>query len=172
MIELKECIDNNKPYQSKGDKAIYYLRFGNNCNVKTTRFDADCIKKRLNIIHSICDSFFRIEGFNENKKIVKWILVETKGNINNTDPFLQLEKSLDLMDNYRDSKHGRIVGTKVPSILTRELKTKFDNLQLKFIKVNGTLHFSNKLMYENFLSINNTLIYKTTEKSKPLEVKL
>ena len=57
ILKLTECIDNDKRFQSRGDKAIYYLKVQ---DLNSIKFNADCIKVKLNIDHRIGDSFFYV----------------------------------------------------------------------------------------------------------------
>jgi hypothetical protein len=151
IIKLKECIDEKKSFQSKGDVVTYYLKIENK-NLNIVKFDADCIKDKLKITHRIGDTFFNISKGGGEQKVEKWILVETKGKGN--DYFEQLEKSLSFFDDANCSIHGRYIGRNVPAILKSNERKAFDKLQQKFIAKKGTLYIRNRNVVERIFDIN------------------
>ncbi len=138
--KLTECIDDIKPYQSKGDVVTYYLKLIS--VLKSVKYDADCVKQKLNITHRIGDSFFYITSGGGSQLKEQWVLIETKGKGN--DFFEQLEKSLSLFEDADCPVFGRYIGKNVPGILKSKERKDFDNLQEKFLKKKGNLYVKNK----------------------------
>ena len=55
---FRACIDSKNPNQSKGEKAIFYIKKDKNWNGNIEKYDADCIKNKLGYKNRIGDSFF------------------------------------------------------------------------------------------------------------------
>jgi hypothetical protein len=142
--KLTECIDDIKPYQSKGDAAVYYLKLKE--GLKSVKYDADCVKSKLNIAHRIGDSFFYITSGGGAQFKEQWILIETKGK--GDDYFEQLEKSLSLFEDAGCRIYGRYIGKNVPAILSSKERKEFDKLQHQFLKRKGNLYLKNKIATE------------------------
>lgn len=138
--KLEECVDKAKPYQSKGDVVTYYLKLEQ--GLKSFKYDADCVRQKLNVAHRIGDSFFNIASGGGGQLKEQWVLIETKGKGN--DFFEQLEKSLSLFEDADCPVFGRYIGKNVPGILKSKERKDFDNLQAKFLKKKGNLYIKNK----------------------------
>jgi hypothetical protein len=155
------CLDKTLPFQSKGDVATYYLEISTVIKkmIKVRKYNADCIKKKLNTPGKICDSFFYLKKGGKSQLKDKWILVENKGE-KYKHAILQLDNSLVLFKDTKSPIHGRIVGRSIPSILPSTDRGIYDNLQQKFVAAKGDLRMGNVIMREKIININNSDIYK------------
>ncbi len=176
---VKDCIDIKKPFQSKGNKggegskAIYHLELPLNKSVNVLKYDADCVKVKLNHKDRIGDTFFRIKN-NEKISEEKLILVETKGKQN--DYFEQLSKSFDLFieKGFEGVIHGRFVGYNVPSAVNfkKVYGNKLDIVQKKFGQKKGTIRFGNREMWEEIKNINKSELKTQNSKAKGENINL
>jgi hypothetical protein len=180
---VKECIDNEKPYQSKGNKgsegtkAKYYIKLPENCDFVLLKYDADCVGLKLGYTNRIGDSFFRLISKVEkldDQYVEKMILVETKGK--QDDYFEQLEQSFDLVkkSGFKGNIHGRFIGFNVPASVNfnKEFKKKLEPVERKFISKKGTIRFGNQVMWEDIKNFNESALRTQNEKSKAENIKL
>jgi ribosomal protein L22 len=173
---IKECIDNILPFQSKGNPKVggksgtYYLKIETNL-VRSEKYDADCIAKKMNLNQRIADNIFRLIN-NQNTKESKLILVETKGK--DQDYFQQLHQTLNLFKNFEGNIHGRFVGFGVPSSFTKNKKLKEGVIALskKFSQKNGSLRYFNRVSTETIKSYSLSELKGENINQKAVVIKL
>lgn len=150
------CVDKALPLTCKGDVATYYLQMPqeNIENIKTKKYDADCIKEKLNIEHKIADAFFNIYKGGGSQRREKWIIVETKGD-KLEHGIQQLEKSLEMLLECGSPIYGRLITKGVPNIIKNNDGNKlFNELLKKFVRTKGDLKRGNKQLKEQVVSFN------------------